>query len=298
MRGWRICSSARFFSESAKTIARSAARFKSPFAEKISVPKRSRRRRLHLLVLIGQLARRLIGIEKPRARQLLQAAGESGFAGGNTAGDPDDGAGFGHQVKVASKEKPSRLPSTLSVAGCRNALRNPRRFVAVPIAGPNRGHSQLELSRIAPWATGAFVLLPRSAVKWLSNDGHRNRIGEPRRPTCCHNYRNGELRKLASLSLFSGRDSAANVARQDQASDRSCAILLHPARCCKLCIAMVWSKSLFRRKTSNEQSAPSQGWVAGADRVPVVSFARVQALILPAFTIAIIGTRMRSFRRC
>ena len=49
---------------------------------------------LHLFVPIGQLTRRPVGIKKSRARQLLQAAGESGFAGGNAAGDPDDGAGL------------------------------------------------------------------------------------------------------------------------------------------------------------------------------------------------------------
>ena len=57
-------------------------------------PKALSQKALHLFVAIGQLTRRSVGIKKPRARQLLQAAGESGFAGGNAAGDPDDGAGL------------------------------------------------------------------------------------------------------------------------------------------------------------------------------------------------------------
>jgi hypothetical protein len=50
----------------------------------------------HLRVRIGQLPRGAIGIEEPRARSLMKEAGESGFAGGNATGDPNDGAGFEH----------------------------------------------------------------------------------------------------------------------------------------------------------------------------------------------------------
>src|SRR4029434_1026858 len=39
-----------------------------------------------------------IGIDNPRARQIAQEAGKSGFAGGNAAGDPDY-AGFGHHTR-------------------------------------------------------------------------------------------------------------------------------------------------------------------------------------------------------
>ena len=78
----------------------------------------------HLRVSIGQLARGPIGIEKPRTRYLLQATGERRFAGGNAAGDSDDGADAGHQMKVASKgtESPS---STLSVTHLPGRLGGP-----------------------------------------------------------------------------------------------------------------------------------------------------------------------------
>jgi len=46
----------------------------------------------HSLVSVGQLTRRPVGVEELRPRQLLQAAGESGLASGNAAGNPDDGA--------------------------------------------------------------------------------------------------------------------------------------------------------------------------------------------------------------
>ena len=56
------------FPLSAKTIARSAARFKSPLAEKIAAPNALSQKLAHFRVIIDQLPCRAIGIEKLRAR--------------------------------------------------------------------------------------------------------------------------------------------------------------------------------------------------------------------------------------
>ena len=112
MRGWRICSSARFFSESAKTIARSAARFNTPSAEKIASPNSSRKSWRTSGSLSVRCARRAVGIKKRRARQFVQETGESRFTGGNATGDADDGAGFGHEEvrRLYRKAAPGATP--------------------------------------------------------------------------------------------------------------------------------------------------------------------------------------------
>lgn len=62
----------------------------------------------HLGIAINEQPGGAVGVEKLRAERLSKAIAKSGFAGGNTSGDPDDGADAGHQLKSLLKE-PGRL---------------------------------------------------------------------------------------------------------------------------------------------------------------------------------------------